>query len=213
MLCTYLFVVLLYPLVKSDGLSASLSVKCGVRNCSLDQYCSDFGTTCESCAVICDPTGINFSKSTCEKSCQTYLHDIRYVSKNGGGSSGSNDLKSRVDKLSQLVSVSLSLTILMLLVLICFLCFQFYRWKDKKNITLASLKQKIFGKRTDESQRPNNVSELDVRKGDLKLDMPSSNMSHSEHSPVTVTTSISRRPAEDSTLDYAYDNPALTASR
>lgn len=40
--------------------------------------------------------------------------------------------------------------------------------------------------------------------------MPPPN-AQSEHSPATVSTSISRRPAEDSTLDYAYDNPAMSS--
>ncbi|CAH1110132.1 unnamed protein product [Psylliodes chrysocephalus] len=212
MLWIYLvFIFLGSTLVRSDGLIVGSVVKCGVKNCSADQYCSEYGLICESCAPICDPNGHNFDKVRCEKSCQVYLHDLRYVNKNGGGS-GSEDLKSQVDKLSRLVTVSLTLTILMLLVLVLFLCFQFYRWKEKKNITIASLRQKFFGKRTEDNSRTNADSDTTVRKGELKLDMPS-NMSHSEHSPVTVTTSISRRPAEDSTLDYAYDNPALSPSR
>lgn len=47
-------------------------------------------------------------------------------------------------------------------------------------------------------------------KPDLRLDMPS-HPTQSEHSPATLSTTISRRPAEDSTLDYAYDNPAMAS--
>lgn len=79
-----------------------------------------------------------------------------------------------------------------------------------KNSFLVNINYLLF--QTEDNSRTNADSDTTVRKGELKLDMPS-NMSHSEHSPVTVTTSISRRPAEDSTLDYAYDNPALSPSR
>lgn len=64
---------------------------------------------------------------------------------------------------------------------------------------------------------PNNSIEKvngqpEVGKADLRLNMPTQSAAPSEHSPVTVTTSISRRPAEDSALDYAYDNPAMSTS-
>lgn len=56
--------------------------------------------------------------------------------------------------------------------------------------------------------KTNNVT-METKKADLKIEMPLAT-ANSEHSPVTMTTSISRRPAEDSALDYAYDNPAMT---
>lgn len=56
--------------------------------------------------------------------------------------------------------------------------------------------------------KTNNV-DMEAKKTDLRIEMPSPT-TNSEHSPVTMTTSISRRPAEDSALDYAYDNPAMT---
>lgn len=46
-------------------------------------------------------------------------------------------------------------------------------------------------------------------KPDLRLDMPTPGAQSDMHTPATISTSISRRPAEDSTLDYAYDNPAM----
>lgn len=50
---------------------------------------------------------------------------------------------------------------------------------------------------------------MEPKKIELKIEMPTAT-TNSDHSPVTMTTSISRRPAEDSALDYAYDNPAMT---
>lgn len=58
------------------------------------------------------------------------------------------------------------------------------------------------------SPKTNNVTS-EPKKNDLRIEMPSPT-TNSDHSPVTMTTSISRRPAEDSALDYAYDNPAMT---
>lgn len=48
-------------------------------------------------------------------------------------------------------------------------------------------------------------------KTELRLDIPIRG-TQSDHSPVTATTTISRRPAEDSALDYAYDNPAMSST-
>nr|CAI5820386.1 unnamed protein product [Callosobruchus analis] len=110
-----------------------------------------------------------------------------------------------------MVTVTLTLVCLMLIVLASFLCFQFYRWKEKKNITLASLRNKFFKKQPSQSNTQNMDVTMENKKPDLRLNMPSSK-TISDSSPVTVTTSISRRPAEDSTLDYAYDNPAMNSS-
>lgn len=45
---------------------------------------------------------------------------------------------------------------------------------------------------------------------ELRIEIPPS-ITQSE-SPSTMTTGISRLPAEDSALDYAYDNPAMTSN-
>ncbi|XP_056644571.1 protein grindelwald [Diorhabda carinulata] len=201
--------------IESQGLAATTTVKCGEKVCNLYEYCSKFDGSCQLCSDICNSTHHNFDKYQCEERCQTYLHDIRYV-KLDGGVSGNEDLKATVKQLSNMVTVTLTLVCLLLVVLAFFLCFQFYRWKEKKNITFASLKDKLFGKKTGDvnTAATNNVPEPSFKKGgDLRLDI-TSNASHSDHSPVTLSTSISRRPAEDSTLDYAYDNHGMTpASR
>lgn len=59
-----------------------------------------------------------------------------------------------------------------------------------------------------------NVQTEAAGKTDLRIEMPVPPRSdiHSENSPGTMTTSISRRPAEDSPLDYAYDNPAMSTT-
>lgn len=72
-----------------------------------------------------------------------YLHDLRYVKKSG---SDDGDLRATVDRLSRMVTVTLSLVILLILILLSLLGFQLYRWKVKKNITFAAIKNKFFKK-------------------------------------------------------------------
>ncbi|KAJ8958927.1 hypothetical protein NQ318_019696 [Aromia moschata] len=189
------------------------SVKCGQRTCGLKEYCSDFDKTCQPCSGICDETSHNFDRDVCQKDCQDYLHDLRYIRADGSSSGGNEDLRMTVNQLSRMVTVTLTLVCLMLVVLAFVLCFQLYRWKIKKNITIVSIKNKLLGKRAPETSTPSKTQNGPdpENKKDLRLEMPST-ISTSDHSPVTVTTSISRRPAEDSTLDYAYDNPAMSAS-
>ncbi|ENN78665.1 protein grindelwald [Dendroctonus ponderosae] len=180
--------------------------KCGQKTCNYHEFCSVFDNTCQLCAHICNQSSNNYEEVDCEKHCQNYLHDTRYV-RTG---STDDDLRGTVEKLSSMVTINLTLVIFMLLVLACVFCFQLYRWKVKKNITLAVIKGKMFGK-NDSSATTNSTSNQDNKKRDLRLEIPSPTV-NSDHSPVTVSTSIDRRPAEDSTLDYAYDNPVMAKS-
>ncbi|KAJ8916244.1 hypothetical protein NQ315_016383 [Exocentrus adspersus] len=170
-------------------------VRCGQKNCKQWEYCSEFDKTCQPCKGVCDDSTHNFDRSLCEKDCQDYLHDQRYVRLDGRNEDDDRDLRNTVHRLSHMVTVTLTLVCLMLLVLASVFCFQLYRWKVP-----------------DDSSKPkNNVPATESKKNELRLEMPAT-ITQSDHSPVTVTTSISRRPAEDSTLDYAYDNPAMSGS-
>lgn len=183
--------------------------KCGQKVCKTSEYCSEFDNTCQPCSVVCDVKSHNYEKNVCELQCQDYLHDIRYVRQTG---SNDNDLRGTVERLSKMLTVTLVLVVFMLIVLAGVLCFQLYRWKVKKNITLEVIRSKFFKKSSDNN--PNaatSTSQQGNKKRDLRLEMPSPTV-NSDHSPVTVTTSIDRRPAEDSALDYAYDNPAMAKS-
>ncbi|CAH0557873.1 unnamed protein product [Brassicogethes aeneus] len=194
------FFALLFAGVKCD-LNVN-SVACGERTCNILEYCSQFDGTCQKCTKICDKSDHNYDQSLCKKVCQDYLHDIRYLRRDDD----------TIERLSRMVSVCLTLICFILILLAAVFIFQVYRWTKKKNITLANFKLSMFKKKkqpptpTKPSSTPH---KNDLKKPDLRLDMPISD-THSEHSPVTITTSISRRPAEDSALDYAYDNPAMT---
>ncbi|XP_066253901.1 uncharacterized protein [Euwallacea similis] len=179
--------------------------KCGQRVCKLNQYCSDLDRTCQECANVCNKSLIhNYEESICESQCQDYLHDLRYVRKDADDDD--SDLRSIVARLSRTVTITLTLVVLLMVVLACALIFQLYRCKAKKNITWDVIKGKIFKK--NDSSRDTTQNQNGNNRRDLKLEMPSTTI-NSDHSPVTVSTSIDRRPAEDSALDYAYDNPAM----
>ncbi|XP_018562648.1 protein grindelwald [Anoplophora glabripennis] len=212
-LCKFSLVVLVLCFFQCGQFSVTLGeVKCGQRTCKEAEYCSPYNSICEPCKGVCDNSSHNYDKDICEKSCQVYLFDQRYTRVGERGGEGPEDLRGTVQQLSRMVTVTLTLVCLMLLVLAAVLCFQLYRWKVKKNITFASIKNKLLGKKTQEDSTPskNNVPMPETKKNDLRLDIMPATITHSDHSPVTVTTSISRRPAEDSTLDYAYDNHAMS---
>ncbi|XP_044267075.1 protein grindelwald [Tribolium madens] len=198
-----------FTFVQSDITLGEIS--CGQKKCKRDQFCN-YANDCEPCSKICDKSTHNFDQPECLKKCQDYIHDSRYVQKENNGN-GDQNLRATVQQLSHMVTVTLTLVCLMLVILASVLIFQMYRWKKKKNITLTTIKNKLFSKKADSVQNKSTPASNQVKneKPDLRLEI-SPESTHSGHSPVTVTTSISRRPAEDSTLDYAYDNPAMSSS-
>ncbi|KAJ3655762.1 hypothetical protein Zmor_014876 [Zophobas morio] len=155
-----------------------------------------------------------FSKAydKCDGDCDDYIHDARYKLKDET-ESGDENLRATVQRLSHMVTVTLVLVCFMLIALATVLIIQLYRWKKKKNITLATIKNKLFSKKSEtvQSKPTATANQINNEKPELRLEIPTES-THSGNSPVTVTTSISRRPAEDSTLDYAYDNPAMSSS-
>ncbi|XP_068903451.1 protein grindelwald isoform X2 [Tenebrio molitor] len=185
---------------------------CGQKICKRDEYCSQYHRSCESCSKICDNSTHNYDSKQCVKDCQDYLHDSLYVLK-GGITNGDDNLRATVQRLSHMVTVTLTLVCFMLIILAIVLSIQLYRWKKKKNITFDTIKNKIFAKKSESA--PNKCAsapnQTNIEKPDLRLEIPTES-THSGNSPVTVTTSISRRPAEDDTQDYAYDNPAMSGS-
>jgi hypothetical protein len=55
-------------------------------------------------------------------------------------------LLATVQRLSHMVTVTLTLVCFMLIILAIVLSIQLYRWKKKKNITFDTIKNKIFAK-------------------------------------------------------------------
>ncbi|XP_024946279.1 protein grindelwald isoform X2 [Cephus cinctus] len=172
--------------------------KCGQRRCSTTEYCSPYDSQCRPCATICDPASHNHQSETCVKDCQD-----------------------EVQKLRTLMKVTLSLCCLMLIIVLYLLsrsllcCSQI-----KKQLRSGWLKRK-WVKNATNNNKVQDDAEIGVSKQNgLKLTMPTISgsvagvqISTDNASPNTTSTPLSRRhPSEDTTLDYAYDNPAMTPS-
>ncbi|KAF2880745.1 hypothetical protein ILUMI_25417 [Ignelater luminosus] len=210
------FIIIYFSCVSKSELTIS-GVQCGSKICGLGEYCSEYERQCKPCSDICNERHHNYQASTCTTNCQDYLHDIRYVRKDGGGSGGSvkeEDLRASVQRLQSMVTVALTLTCITLLTLIVVITILICKWKNDNNITLASLRSKFCSKKSNDNKSSGNGVTVTAQvsgKPDLRLEMPTTG-TQSENSPATLTTTISRRPAEDSALDYAYDNHAMSSS-
>ena len=187
--------------------------KCGARFCKMQEYCSNYDNQCHPCSQICNQSIHNYDPTICIKDCQDYLHDIRYLRREEAPG-GKDDLRGVVQRLQYMVTVTLTLTCFVLVALGFVIAFQVWKWKKNNNVTIAGICNKFRSKKSNENKTSGNGVQTSAQvnsKPDLRLDMPST-ATHSEHSPATCTTAISRRPAEDSALDYAYDNRAMSSS-
>lgn len=212
-----LILVIAYFSCETWGDLSVSGAQCGSKTCKPQEYCSQFDRLCRPCSDICNEQTHNYEPTTCASKCQDYLHDIRYVRKDGTSppSSGKDkDLRGVVQRLQHMVTVTLTLTCFTLLVLVVIVTIQICKWKKNNHITISSLRSKFCSKKSAGNKSSGNGVTVPGQisgKPDLRLDMPTPG-SVSDNSPVTVTTNISRRPAEDTALDYAYDNHAMSSS-
>ncbi|XP_076388008.1 uncharacterized protein LOC100881414 [Megachile rotundata] len=212
-------------------------VLCGDIRCSTVQYCSHYDTHCKPCSNICDATARNYQPDECTKDCQEYLHNQRYVLLERY-----EDLRGEVSRLWILVAISTAAAILSLLSSMYLLGKMFPRWgKMRATVARAFTGKWIKNDRRNRNEpKPQDDAELGASKHNgLKLTMPTisasvapsrepergngngngnesgsgSRSSAGHATPNTTTTSLSgRHPSEDTTLDYAYDNPAMSPS-
>ncbi|XP_043289290.1 protein grindelwald isoform X1 [Venturia canescens] len=205
-------------IVLTDARLNHEGTKCGQQLCTTTEYCSPFDSQCRQCSTICNASNHNHQIELCEKDCQEYLHDRRYVLR--VEMSRVEILKAEIDRLTTLVKVSLTLTI-MATVLALILGGKIFIKLQR----IRSAVQKIFGrswtKKTTSSNNGRDDVEVGVAKQNgLKLTMPTisatlkpSLSTNGDSTPTTTSTPLSRRyPTEDKTLDFAYDNPAMTPS-
>ncbi|XP_057342027.1 protein grindelwald [Microplitis mediator] len=207
--------------------------KCGEKRCSTTEYCSLFDSQCLPCSSICDPTTHNHHLDLCVKDCQEYLHDQRYVLRADLGRD--ENLRDDVQKLGSLVKISLALTLITILAIIIFLVRTVVKFKK-----IRSAVEKIFGKKWAKNSNKNKIRDdienvtvvKPVQSNVVISTLPtisaavssassnsqdsnsiSNNDSNGSSTPNTTSTSVSTKFAsEDSTLEYAYDNPAMTPS-
>ncbi|XP_012252810.2 protein grindelwald [Athalia rosae] len=199
--------------------------KCGKKRCSTVEYCSPFDSQCIPCSNICDPSGHNHQPDLCVKDCQEYLHDQRYVLRED--LAGDPNLKAEVQRLKTLVTITLTLTCISLVGLIFLLTWKFLWIKKIRKMVQAGWFRKKWIKKATNNNRVQDDAEVggggqsnNKQNVGLKLAMPTISgtvvaprSNNGDGTPNTTSTPLSRRhPSEDTTLDYAYDNPAMTPS-
>ncbi|XP_044017758.1 protein grindelwald isoform X1 [Aphidius gifuensis] len=213
-------------------------VKCGQKKCTIMEYCSPYDQQCRPCSNICDTEDHNHQADLCAKDCQVYLHDQRYVLRSELGQNGI--LRDpQIQSLWTIIKIISTVTALLFIIVLFFIIrdyVQFKRFRGK----FGKIFGKTWKKKTLKNNKIHDDVETGSSKQQqqqqqqqktLKLSMPT--ISASITSPTVLTTSSSssqetnssngtpnttstplskRHPSEDTTLDYAYDNPAMTPS-
>ncbi|XP_063988060.1 protein grindelwald [Diachasmimorpha longicaudata] len=216
------WIIGVFLIVTVGGTLDPAGTKCGQKRCTTTEYCSPYDTQCRPCTAACDTSSHNYQPEICVKDCQEFLHDQRYVLRRELG----GDSVSRGSGQTTEIRIALVLSIISLVGVICLYLWTFVRGKRVKGAW-----KKICGTKWTKKKINNNKIRDDVEAGPtkqqnvLKLTMPTisrsvaaasqgngTNVSTSS-TPNTTSTPLSRRhPSEDTTLDYAYDNPAMTPS-
>ncbi|XP_025159976.1 protein grindelwald [Harpegnathos saltator] len=118
--------------------------KCGNKRCSVSEYCSLYDTHCRPCLDICDADHRNYLPDECEKDCQVYLHDRRYVLRTDAKQY--DDLRDEVERLRIMFTVATTLTCLSLCGVLYLLGRTLIRWEKIQN-TLRALFRKNWAKK------------------------------------------------------------------
>ncbi|KAH0951758.1 hypothetical protein HN011_002854 [Eciton burchellii] len=220
---TLLAIIVVILSVLSTPLALDLrGVKCGEKHCNTSEYCSPYDTHCRSCSDACDANSRNYQPEECLKDCQVYLYDQRYVQRMGLGQY--DDLREEVKRLRIMFTVTTTLTCFSLLGILYLLGRTLIRWEKIQNTLRAVFSKNWAMKATSKNKVQDDVeATVVVKENGLKLAMPTisaaveqeskSNANSNGTTPETTSTPLSRRyPSEDTTLDFAYDNPAMTPS-
>ncbi|KYN44686.1 hypothetical protein ALC56_00681 [Trachymyrmex septentrionalis] len=205
--------------------------RCGDIFCNISQYCSPFDLHCKPCADACNATSHNYQPDECKKDCQFYLHDQRYIQRMDQ-SRQYDDLREEVERLKYRFVITTILTCFSLLGMLYLLARTLIRWKRIQESLQTIFRRNIKVKQANKNKVQDDVEAANKQNG-LKLTIPSisatveqeskiiennnsnsnSNSNGINTTPNTTSTPLSRRHAsEDTTLDYAYDNPAMTPS-
>ncbi|XP_020288751.1 protein grindelwald isoform X2 [Pseudomyrmex gracilis] len=196
-------------------------VKCGELRCNITEYCSPFDQHCRPCAVVCDVNSHNYQPEECAKDCQVYLQDQRYMHRMDPQY---YDLKEEVERLKIRFTIITTLICILLLGMFYLLGRTLIQWEKIQN-TLRALFTRKLVKAANKNKVQDDVEANVNKQNGLKLSIPSisatveseskssENSKGNNSSPNTTSTTLSRRCAsEDKTLDFSYDNPAMTPS-
>lgn len=208
-------------------------IKCGQLTCQLDEYCSPETNHCAPCSVVCNKTHHNYDPGLCIKECQGYLLDLRYMRKSDGVGPPSDI--SGVQRQAQTALVVSSVALAVLIVIVIILCRGKLSWryiKQKFQPSKNRVKQYPGGLT---HHNPHAEVAIPKPKPELKLEIRNpdppkrqnpqplnardlDNRTQTEKSvgattPKTISTSLSNRhPAEDTTLDFSYDNMGMNVT-
>lgn len=207
MLATVVVIAAIVP-ASIAGLAVT-GKRCGTKTCDPLQYCSNYTYQCEGCADICEETMHNFDLHLCADQCQDYLHETRYIK--------ASNYAADIQKLQKQQAIILIILIILLILFVGIHGFQCIRWLRRKDYLSFEYLKRFRGSTRREKQQPAPQSDFthanphtqspqQIRKNNGARSVFS--ISGNESTVHTVSTPISRHPAED-TLDYTYDNVAL----
>ncbi|XP_046977260.1 protein grindelwald [Vanessa cardui] len=206
-------------------------IRCGQLTCQLDEYCSPETNRCAPCSVACNKSDHNYDAGLCIKECQGYLLDLRYMRKSESIAPPS-DINS-VQRQAQTALIVSSVALAVLLLVLIILCRGRLSWRYIKQ-KLQPSKNRVKQYPTDLTHH-NPHAELPKPKPELKLEIRNTEPpkrqnqqplnardldtrtqtegSQGATTPKTISTALSNRhPAEDTTLDFSYDNMGMNVT-
>ncbi|KAF9417682.1 hypothetical protein HW555_005263 [Spodoptera exigua] len=184
-------------------------IRCGQLVCQLEEYCSPDTNRCAPCSVACNKTSHNYDAGLCIKECQGVQRQAQ----------------------TALIISAVALAILVLVLII--VCRGKFSWRY--------IKQKFQPAKNRVKQYPNDLThhnphaEMPKPKHELKLEIRNpdpakrpqqplnvrdletrtsiTEKSQGATTPKTISTALSNRhPAEDTTLDFSYDNMGMNVT-
>lgn len=202
-----LITTLIIVLLKFSEAHLHLAKKCGQKTCDQYEYCSD--SICTPCLLVCEKSNHNYEEKTCQEECQDYIQDFvhQYVRR--------SDIQDTITRLYTFVAISLVLSTVVFFFVLGVVLYIWIKHRRQAADENSKLKKKM---QSVKAICNNNASPVNNTEGcrRLKLEMPAPNVDMKDCTPpsaVTTMTPLStRHPAEDATLEYAYDNPALAHS-
>ncbi|XP_049885959.1 protein grindelwald [Pectinophora gossypiella] len=206
-------------------------VRCGQLTCQLEEYCNSDTNRCAPCSGVCNKTHHNYDSGLCDKECLGYLLDLRYARRTDNSAPPADF--SGVQRQAQAALIVSGVALAVLLLVLIIVCRGSFSWR--------SLKQKFQPAKNRVKQHPTDLThynphaEMPKPKHELKLEIRNpeppkrqnqplnvrdldTRTSHTEKSqgattPKTISTALSNRhPAEDTTLDFSYDNMGMNVT-
>ncbi|XP_072931113.1 protein grindelwald [Epargyreus clarus] len=206
-------------------------IKCGQLTCQLEEYCSPETNRCAPCSIVCNKTDHNYDSGLCIKECQSYLFDLRYV-RRSEESPPPADISS-VQRQAQTALIVSGVALAVLVLILIIICRGKLSWRYFKQ-KFQPTKNRVKQYPTDlthhnphaEMPKPKHELKLEIRNPeppkrnpqplnvkDLETRTSQTDRSQGATTPKTISTAISNRhPAEDTTLDFSYDNMGMNVT-